>query len=252
MAKQALQIDAGMFLIPSFSEANAFWDLISDFVFNLPVSQPRFWSIAPPIEDRRSLLEVQALVVDGATELLWKRTASPKGQGAFRKRGSLADGPQHARHLLHVAYSNDEQVQVLINYLCYSAASVGVEYAWCDPHSDQVASAAEDVLRQDSPGTWQLKSGLLEVGWGQIFGPAYVGLFGLDKLLSAPAYKVEQLTPDSVYIQLTESLFDTRSRPELVELIRQAVKTHLDDNIFFDPRNPPGHAYRTPEFKFEN
>jgi hypothetical protein len=48
--------------------------------------------------------------------------------------------------------------------------------------------------------------------WEQIFGKAYVDLFGLDKLLSSPAYQVEQLTQDAVYVQLTESIFDVRDR----------------------------------------
>jgi hypothetical protein len=86
--------------------------------------------------------------------------------------------------------------------------------------------------------------------WLQIFGPAYVRLIGLDKILSAPAYKVEQLGPETVSVQLSESLFDLHDRYDEVEIVRKKVKQHLDDNIFFDPRNEKDHVYRVPQFEF--
>lgn len=81
-------------------------------------------------------------------------------------------------------------------------------------------------------------------------GPPYVRLFGLQKLLDTPAYKVEQLGPEIVYIQLTESIFDVRERYAEVYAARQKVAAHLDDSIIFKASNPVGHQYRVPDFTF--
>lgn len=35
-----------------------------------------------------------------------------------------------------------------------------------------------------------------------------------------------------------------------VDAVRQTVKAHLDDNIFFRSENPKDHVYRTPDFEF--
>lgn len=86
--------------------------------------------------------------------------------------------------------------------------------------------------------------------WSQVFGPPYVRLFGLEKLLSTPAFKVEQLGPETVYLQLTESIFDVRERYDHVDAVREKVKAHIDDNIIFNPNNPPDHVYRVPDFQF--
>ena len=65
---------------------------------------------------------------------------------------------------------------------------------------------------------------------------------------SSPAYLVEQLTPDAVYVQLTESVFDTINKPMELHARKQLVKRHLDSNVFLDPTCPPSHVYRTPLF----
>lgn len=83
---------------------------------------------------------------------------------------------------------------------------------------------------------------------GRIFGPPYIALFGLDKLLSAPAFKVELLSEGTVYMQLAESLFDLHADPGRVRDIRSRIRSHLDNNIFFDPAAPAEHAYRRPRF----
>lgn len=51
--------------------------------------------------------------------------------------------------------------------------------------------------------------------------------------MTAPAYKVEQLGPETVYLQPSSSLFDMHERYDEVDSIRCEAKQHLDDNIFF-------------------
>ena len=47
------------------------------------------------------------------------------------------------------------------------------------------------------------------------------------------------------YAELVRSVLARRNR-----LVSQQVKQHLDDNVFFDPRNAKDHVYRVPKFEF--
>jgi len=82
--------------------------------------------------------------------------------------------------------------------------------------------------------TCELIHCLPDMYWGVVFGKAYSDLFGMDKLLSAPAYHVEQLSDDAVYIQLSETLGDVLTNFDEVQAVREKVKEHLG-NAFFRP-----------------
>ena len=53
---------------------------------------------------------------------------------------------------------------------------------------------------------------------------AYVRLFSMEKLLTTPAYKVEKLNDETVFIQLTENLTDSVENFAEFQKIRKAVK----------------------------
>jgi hypothetical protein len=253
MKKRELEIDAGLLLIPAFSDEASFWSQIKDFVLGLPGYQPEAWSVDSSPGSKLSMLELRSLVGQGSPTFRWERKSPPRGAGIFNKRLHTSAGPEHATHVFRIFVKDDVQMNWLINYLCYIAASDEVEHAYC---MSSVVNRAVTGSEKSSPmndfSTRSLTRCLPDLVWGQIFGPAYVELFGMEKLLSTPAYMVEQLTPDAVYIQLTESVFDECDHPEEVHAIRQLAKRHLDDNIFFDPYRSPEHVYRTPLFKLED
>lgn len=251
MKKEPLQVNAGMLLIPDFSDNESFFALIRDLIFYLPGYQPQSWATDSGDGSKLSLMDLRSLVQEGASTLYWKRKTSPRAEGAISRRVQTPAGQEHAAHRLRLSVKNNEHGDWLVSYLCYCAASDGVDFA---------CFGAEDGSRESNSGSMQMESRLCtkllertmpDLCWGTIFGRAYVELFGLDKLLSAPAHLVEQLTPDAVYIQLTESIFDLRDRADKVEIRKNMVKRHLDDNIFFDSHHPANHVYRTPIFKFQ-
>lgn len=100
---------------------------------------------------------------------------------------------------------------------------------------------------------------LPDVSWANVYGDAYVRLFGLEALLSAPAYKVEVLSDDAVFIQLTEFPSDLIHNHGLVAAARSRVRRHLGGiDFFYDPgraydqREHPeiaGKAFKVPEFR---
>ena len=256
MIKRYIPVDSTVLLTPSFADADALTDLVEDFLSQVPSFTPRHWGWVEPTSLELSLPEIRALLNEnGSPDITWKRKSEPKGWGVFHKRRYPPIGPQLAGHGLEVSADKAAQVEELINYLRHLVVQYGVEYAFCDSNTDDYrrigfangfAPTADNLM----VFTHMLVKRLPDILWGQVFGPAYVRLFGLEKLLSAPAYKVEQLGPESVYIQLSESLFDMHDRYAEVDAVRQQVKQHLDDNIFFDARNLEGHVYRTPVFAF--
>lgn len=80
----------------------------------------------------------------------------------------------------------------------------------------------------------------------QVFGKSYVDLFGMDKLLSAPAPVVKKLSKDQVYLQLSENL-EKISYEELEEN-RKLVKQHLGEDAFFQIEKGREYKYKVPNF----
>jgi hypothetical protein len=81
-----------------------------------------------------------------------------------------------------------------------------------------------------------------------VFGKPYINFFGKDKILSSPCYKVEELPNGFIKIQLGDYIFGERGSKESLKDVRQAVKSHLNINAFFDPKLPQDHKYNVPEF----
>jgi hypothetical protein len=84
--------------------------------------------------------------------------------------------------------------------------------------------------------------------WLTFFGPAYVEMFGKEKLLAAPAHRVEACSRDLMEIQLTERVQDCVKAREEVETVRASVIEHLNEGAFYGKPGPDG-AYRSPEFR---
>jgi hypothetical protein len=253
MAKRYLQIDAGMLLVPDFSDADSFYRLIQDLIFYLPGYQPQLWTTSSDERSRYSLMELRSLTQRGETVLRWRRNAHPRAEGSMSRRIQTPACAEHAAHRLRISVKDDEQMGWLVSFLCFGAASDGIDFAWCDVDGFDCGNGASRnllVQKENCISTQRISRGMPDLFWAQIFGRAFVDLFGLDKLLSSPAYQVEQLTPDAVYVQLTESIFDVRDRPAEVHARKQLVKRHLDDNIFLDSSRPSTHVYRKPVFAF--
>lgn len=90
---------------------------------------------------------------------------------------------------------------------------------------------------------------LRDLYWGNLFGPPYTGLFGADRLRTAPAAAVTELRDGCFYLQLTDSirdLLDIPARQRYGE-IRDAVKEHLGAECFY--QREPTAPYRAPAWK---
>jgi hypothetical protein len=117
-------------------------------------------------------------------------------------------------------------------------------------------SVSVDSPRRDTYdilfSTHELRRFLPQLYWGTLFGPAYVELFGEERLLSAPAKYVRKLDYGAIYVQLSDSPYDFIDDYPHMEAIRQRVKEHLGKNAFFDPDLPRSHKYDVPIFNLDS
>lgn len=233
--------------------------MVEFFTEKLPVVTPNVWGITEPYRDLFDTADIRRKMLSwhpndaGKWNFDWKRKDKPRAWGGF-KRLYWGSGISHAEQFMYIDIEKEFDLQ-LTEYMKSVSQQFCTHYGYFDcmtdaylPYSELCGSGIRGL--GIAIGTNKLLRSLPDILWSQVFGPPYVRLFGLDKLLSAPAFKVEQLGPEMVYIQLSESLFDMHERYEEVDAVRQKVKAHLDDNIFFNPDNPESHVYRTPDFQF--
>lgn len=79
-----------------------------------------------------------------------------------------------------------------------------------------------------------LRHWLPSLPWAVVFGDAYVRMFGMERLLSVPAFKVEKLSDSAVYIQLTPNLSELETNYASFHAIRLRAQAHLGNEAFFD------------------
>lgn len=95
-----------------------------------------------------------------------------------------------------------------------------------------------------------LEKFLPDIYWTTLFGARYVELFSKDRLLSAPAYRIEELDGGGIVLQLTPELADVTADEAAFERTRDAVRRHLDSDAIYDPSKGMNHRYKVPEFSW--
>ncbi len=86
-----------------------------------------------------------------------------------------------------------------------------------------------------------------ELHWGVILGKAYIDMFGKDKLLNTPCYKVEEINDNTIVLYLSKSVFEP-----IFSNVREEVKEYLGRDCFVE-EGKTSHYYKNgkvPEFNF--
>ena len=211
----------------------------------------------------------------GAVGVTWKRTSKPKAEGIFsiaNKGFKSSAGNSHASELMQcegLKLTPSHQA-ALIAYIQQSVVRFDGDIALLDSRTSEYLerymrpySEWDNCFGDFSIYTHTLRHWLPDLYWGTVFGKAYVDMFGLDCLLSAPAYEVKQLSDEAVYLQLSPNLQDLHDDFDAVQAVRDAVKDHLGRDAFFNVENayelrsfhlkgqPPAvnNAFRVPNFE---
>ncbi|MEW6689059.1 MAG: hypothetical protein AB1452_08225 [Pseudomonadota bacterium] len=86
-------------------------------------------------------------------------------------------------------------------------------------------------IRNMSLKGWDLPFDLVrrlpDVPWVSIYGPPYVSMFGRERILSAPFLKIEEIGSSHLWLQASESVFDS-----VAEETRAAIREHLGAEAF--------------------
>jgi len=119
--------------------------------------------------------------------------------------------------------------------------SVNIEYLKHKDNFDKFLSLCRElvcligpvygkIVNESIPGAFEpidLTIRHPELHWMNFFGEPYIELFGREKLLSAPAHKVESIGDKVIAIQTTDNVFEP-----IPNEIREKIKTHLGENAF--------------------
>lgn len=86
-----------------------------------------------------------------------------------------------------------------------------------------------------------------ELNWLVLFGEPYIDLFGRDKLLNTPCYKVEPIGDKVITLQLTDNVFEP-----IPSSVREPIKKYLGEDAFVE-EGKSSRSYKSgmvPEFDF--
>ena len=180
-----------------------------------------------------------------ADNVIWTRGIKPKAEGAFNVSNKPADLNAlrgHATERLHCELRQFVQ-RPIVDYIQQSMILVDGDIAFIHYVAEKeklirfwetkYEGAYIDTVDMRLV-TATLRHWLPELPWAVVFGQAYVRMFGLERLLAAPAYVVKKLSDEAVYLQLSPKLTDLVDDYAAVDAVRQAVKDHLGRDAFFD------------------
>lgn len=167
-------------------------------------------------------------------DLFWEH----KKNGVF---GSVMHsfGRDHTSCVLHFPCGL-VSLAALVDFFRVASVILDVDYSsahlFPSPDSRKIPSGVDDYFRELQ--TYHLEKWLPNVPWAACYGRPYVELFGLDKLLSSPAFRAELLWERLVYCQVSQDIQDVLSRPKDFEEVRARVREHLGSDAFLGPESP--------------
>lgn len=213
----------------------------------LPSMAPDKWCFFEPFNQKPPKNNDWSFLTDfpdfAWTSLYWKRLKKTRSWGGFLP--ALAKKyHQDSTHASEIFYLEFHQLSLseVYGYLKRSAEPNHIDIGGCDSFTQEyyddffrnVITHAGEMGGEFLLYTRVLQHWLPDLYWITVFGKPYVNLFGLDKLLSAPCYQVEQIGEDAVIMQMTANPQDMLENYSEIRRVKQAVKEHLNPRAFFN------------------
>lgn len=257
MAKPAVTVEILSRL--SLLDAADYLSLVRHQLENLPEYYPRTINITGKTT---SFPESAAELVPKKGDIqsvLWRKHSNTYGFWSpicFSSDGDFT----HGKASLHT--NSLKHQHRLIEFFRRAHTSTEVAFAYLDALTPQYLATARDngwaQYGSFSLYTYMLSHYLPDMPWATLFGPEYIALFGRDRLLTAPVYKVEELADDAIYVQLTPDMNDIVASFAQVCESRDRAKRHLGYDCFYQKEkmyhwdkninNKSGRPYRAPVF----
>lgn len=211
----------------------------------LPMYMPMKWGWYEPLKNPFEPENINAMLENGkASTIWWKRTGKDRAEGVFKTWSRSYPNQQHST-IQFDFFDTKYQIE-LLEYLKVASINAETDFSFMDGVAKEYFEFAKANFLLphhsiDCPKTWnfilpthRLHHWLPDMPWAVVFGSAYVKMFGKEKLLSTPAYKVEELPEDMVFIQLTENMEDIHLKFQEVWNARAKAKEHLGEQYFFN------------------
>lgn len=239
----------------------------------LPEYMPMKWGWSEPFKHAFAPEHPEQLLDNGrCTNVWWKRTGKKKANGSWMRCWGQPSSPTRTHASIDVSVYESVLQHKLLAYLKavsqQSAADFGLMDSITESYFDfAVESRLTKWGSKERPdtrhillSTHTLRHWLPDMPWAVVFGPAYVRMFGKEKLMSTPAHCVEDLGKEMVFIQLTPRLEDIHEHFEMVMAARAKAKQHLGEDAFFKTelaydyteeanKDKAGKVFRTPVFE---
>lgn len=163
--------------------------------------------------------------------LYWSRTKKTKAWGAF---SVPIHNNMHAKEVIHSELQQTDQNK-LVKYVKKVCIDFNADLAIIDIEVNDSWTLANPHIGGVEPTTDQLRDWLPDMYWGIVFGKPYIDLWGEKLLLDVSAFKVEKISDELIFIQLTENINDIVDNPEEIRIKREEVKSFLNHYVFYSP-----------------
>jgi hypothetical protein len=272
-------------------QPTSFLEFLEFYETHLPQLKPSVFNWTDPVNKPWDLSHYENYLPQDrfgdADNIYWRRRSKPNADGYFKVGRRKKEGAYDELHsgVSFVAELKGLDVVSALNYIKKCSVQFNGDIAqvhWVTPQEKPLRNKECTFEMQGANGgsefgTIGLRHWLPALSWSTVFGDGYVRMFGMERLLSAPAFKVEQLSESAVFLQLTPSLSDLEDDYEGFHFTRLRVQAHLGDEAFFDVQRayplrgpigeipadqfmkalaefrcpPPGtNGFKVPEFRF--
>lgn len=218
--------------------------------------RPEKYGSYEPIKTPFVTSSIQAILEDPSLSFFWQRTR-PRLEGHANYRAYPHETHSQISIVLEGAEIPQEAIQKLANSL---VTAIGCDFGFIHTLS------SIEIERWKSTGTVQLHdkkrnlyalvvvprdlySYIPDLYWTTFFGKPYIDLFGSEQLRRIPSGILQQITPETVAIQLSENLGDMSDNFEKIDSIRERIKEHLNSNAFFHSSREASHKYNVAAFR---
>ncbi|WP_445115483.1 hypothetical protein [Acinetobacter sp. WZC-1] len=202
---------------------------------NYPELVPEKCGFWEPFEIKFSPDIIETLIPDDrggqADSLYWSKAKKTKAWGAF---SVPIHGNMHANEVIHSELQQTDQHK-LTEYVKKVCLEFNADLAIIDIEVNDSWNLANPHIGGVEPTTDQLRHWLPDMYWGVVFGKPYIDLWGESLLLGVPAFKVEKLSDELIFIQLTESISDVVEKTEEIRIKREEIKKFLNSYVFYTP-----------------
>ncbi|MBB4372406.1 hypothetical protein GGD63_005214 [Bradyrhizobium sp. cir1] len=187
--------------------------------------------------------------------VLLKRVAKPKLTSSI----FMQYGPHRKHSTWSISVSDRKHIDMrsMENLISASSVEFSADFGFIHSPNDfdiDVGLATESVAFLDTKRlrkslfltTHTIRKCLPDIYWITVFGKPYVDLFSRDRLLSAPAFQVQELGNGSILMKLFEDIGSCEDFA--YENRKKEVKRHISENAFFDLSKGTNYVYSTPKF----